>query len=123
MVQYLKIEYGKPFKIPRRLGDLFKDIVKIKGVSYVRQAGFVVEDKAALDALNRILVRLGLILLPVVKCYICGGYVDCESCEFKKICKQDVRYCICSKCMSKKTLVADYLNKQRRLILGSIGMK
>ena len=113
MVQYIKVSYGVPFKIPRKLGELFKEIVKIKGVKYIKQQGFVVEDKLSLDSINRILIKMGLVLLPKIQCYICGNDVKCEECEFKDICKQDVKYCICEKCLSNQNIVNMYIEKQR----------
>ena len=113
MIQYMKISYGVPFKIPRKLGNLFKEIVKIKGVKYIKQQGFVIEDKSSLDAVNRILIKMGLVLVPKIYCYVCGGEVDCENCEFKDICKKDVKYCICKKCLSSHDIVKKYAEKQR----------
>ncbi len=116
MAQYMKIYYGKPFQIPRRLGDRFKEIVGIKGVRYIRQKGFVVSDKAALDAMNRILIKMGLILVPAIDCFICGRDVGCDECEYNDVCKKDVRTCICNICMSSEDIVKKYYDAQRTML-------
>ena len=115
-MQYLKIRYGEPFSIPRRLGDLFKEVVRIKGVDYVKGRGFVVKDYYALSNLNKILARLGLILTPEVKCFLCGQYIDCEKCRFKSSCRRDMTTCICDKCMSEADILKKYVNKQTRYL-------
>lgn len=115
MVQYMKIYYGQPFKIPRRLGDRFKEVVGIRGVRYVRQKGFVVSDKAALDAVNRILVKMGLILVPTINCFICGKDVGCEECEYRDVCKRAVVTCLCAECMNAEDFVKKYSDVQHSL--------
>lgn len=119
MVQHMKIKYGIPFSIPRRLGTRFKDVVSIKGVKYIKRKGFVVENKAALDSLNRILVKMGLILSPQLECFICKKEVDCEKCFFKTYCRKDTKTCICQNCLERPDLVKRYSDIQRELL--SIG--
>lgn len=116
MVQYMKIRYGVPFQIPRRLGDRFREIVGIKGVRYIRQQGFVVSDKSALDAMNRILVKMGLILVPDIRCFICGMDVGCDGCSYKDVCKRDAESCICGSCMSRGDIVKRYYDMQRTML-------
>ena len=111
-MQYMRIRYGEPFMIPRRLGKLFKEVVRIKGVDYVKGKGFIVKDYYALSNLNKILSRLGLLLTPEVKCFICGKYIDCETCRFKSNCKREVSTCICDDCLKKENIVEIYILKQ-----------
>ena len=113
-MEYQRIRYGEPFQIRRRLGDLFKDIVRIKGVDYERGKGFIVRDYYALSNLNKILIRMGLLLTPEVICYICGKYVDCEKCKFTDVCLKDVPTCICESCLQSEDLSDKYLSISRR---------
>lgn len=116
-MQYMKIRYGEPFSIPRRLGtELFKEVVRIRGVNYVKGKGFVVSDYYALSSLNRILARLGLILTPEVKCSICGTDIDCEKCEFKSVCRKNTSTCICIKCLKERDIVEKYIHSQRNIL-------
>lgn len=117
IMQYMKIRYGEPFSIPRRLGtELFKEVVRIKGVDYVKGKGFIVADYYALSSLNRILVKLGLILTPEVKCYLCNRPVDCDKCRFRNVCKKNTNYCICDQCLEKEDLADKYIEKQRMML-------
>ncbi len=113
-MEYQKIRYGEPFQIRRRLGNLFRDIVRIKGVDYERGRGFIVRDYYALSNLNKILIRMGLLLTPEVKCYICGTYVDCEKCPFTDVCLKDVSICICESCLNDENLVEKYYSTSMR---------
>jgi len=115
-MQYMKIRYGETFSIPRRLGNLFREVVRIKGVEYIKGKGFIVRDYYALSNLNKILARLGLILTPEVRCFICGKYVDCEKCEFRNNCKRDVTICICDDCLNNKNILNIYLAKQNKFL-------
>ncbi len=118
-MQVMKIKYGEPFRIPRRLGDLFKDVVRIDGVDYVRGAGFTVRDYYALSNLNKILIRLGLVLLPMVTCTICGRDVDCEECEYTDVCRKDVNLCLCRECTYSENVVDKYrLSVRKRVFKG-----
>ena len=113
-MQYMKIRYGEPFSIPRRLGsELFKEVVRIRGVNYVKGKGFIVSDYYALSSLNHILIKLGLILTPEVKCIVCGKNIDCESCKFKTVCKKNTKVCICDECLNRNDIVDKYINIQR----------
>ncbi len=116
-MQYMRVRYGEPFRIPRRLGDLFKDVVRIDGVDYVRGQGFVVRDYYALVNLNKILLRLGLILTPIVTCAICYTTIDCEKCEFTQVCRKDVNICICGKCASSPDSSEKYRERMENLFL------
>ncbi len=115
-MQYMNIRYGVPFRIPRRLGDRFKEIVSIKGVNYIRGSGFIVENKEALDSMNKILVKMGLILKPTITCYICGSEINCDECPYNKSCHKAVTHCICKVCFTKTNLVKEYMDKQKREI-------
>jgi len=115
-MEYQKIRYGEPFQIRRRLGDLFRDIVRIKGVSYERGKGFIVSDYYALSNLNKILIRMGLLLTPEVKCFICGAYVDCEKCTYTEVCLKDVSTCICDKCIGEENLDKNYYIKSQNYV-------
>ena len=120
-MQYIKIRYDEPFSIPRRLGtELFKEIVRIRGISYIKGKGFVVSDYYALSSLNRILARLGLVLTPEIKCYICGKPIDCETCIFKSFCKKNTRTCICEECLKDSALADKYIEKQRNSLFSLI---
>jgi hypothetical protein len=112
----MKIEFGKPFRIPRRLGDRFKEVVSIRGVKYIRQEGFVVDNKAALDSLNRILIKMGLILVPLIRCFLCGKDIDCDNCNFKDVCRREVSTCICSSCLDDRDVLSKYFDTQKRLL-------
>lgn len=122
-MQYLNIKYGIPFWIPRKLGDRFKDIIGIKGVKYIKGSGFVVENMEALESMNKILVKMGLILKPIIQCYICGTEINCDECEFKGTCHRAVTHCICKNCFSQKEMIHRYLTRQsqviRRIISGA----
>ncbi len=118
-MEYQRIRYGEPFQIRRRLGDLFKDIVRIKGVDYERGKGFIVRDYYALANLNKILIRMGLLLTPIVECAICRNLVDCEECKFGDICLKDVSICLCDRCMNREDVVSEYLRVSKNLFLGS----
>ncbi len=120
-MQYMNIKYGTPFRIPRRLGDRFKDIVSIRGVKYIKGTGFIIENKEALDSINKILVKMGLILKPLINCYICGGNVDCDECTFNKSCHKAVTHCICKTCFQQRDLVNIYISKQTQMIRRLIG--
>ena len=120
-MQYLNIKYGKLFWIPRRLGDRFKDIVGIKGVKYIKGSGFIIENKEALDSINKILVKMGLILKPIIECYICGAEINCDECEFSRTCHRAVTHCICRTCFAQKGIVNNYLTKQTQVIRRIIG--
>jgi len=116
-MQYMKIRYGEPFSIPRRLGtELFKEVVRIRGIDYVKGKGFIVSDYYALSSLNKILVKLGLILKPEVKCFLCGKNIDCDKCEFSQVCRKNVSTCLCDECISKFSLVSDYISRQKFLL-------
>jgi hypothetical protein len=116
----MKIRYGEPFSIPRRLGsELFKEVVRIRGVNYIRGQGFVVSDYYALSSLNRILARLGLILTPEVKCSICGANIDCEKCEFNSVCRKNTDTCVCDVCLKKKDLVEEYIRSQKKALFST----
>jgi len=113
-MEYQRIRYGEPFQIRRRLGDLFRDIVRIKGVDYERGKGFIVRDYYALANLNKILIRMGLILTPMVECAICHRSVDCEKCNFTDVCLKDVSICLCDECLSSEDVVSRYLSVSRQ---------
>lgn len=120
-MQYLYIKYGTPFWIPRKLGDRFRDIVGIKGVKYIKRSGFVIENKEALDSINKVLVKMGLILKPIIECYICGTHINCDECEFNRTCHKAVSHCICRNCFAQRELVNNYLMKQSQVIRRIIG--
>ncbi|MEM0056874.1 MAG: hypothetical protein QXH96_00100 [Candidatus Geothermarchaeota archaeon] len=112
MVQYMKVKYNDFFQIPRKLGtDVFKEIVKLKGVEYVKGKGFLVKGKDALDGLNKVLIRYGLLLVPQINCFICGTEVDCSACEFRDVCERSVKECICQKCISSSNLLENYAKR------------
>lgn len=113
-MEYQTIRYGEPFQIRRRLGNLFRDIVRIKGVEYGRGRGFIVRDYYALSNLNKILIRMGLILTPMVKCVICNKNLECESCSFADVCLKDVSTCLCDECLYSEDIVEKYLSTSRR---------
>lgn len=94
----MRIKYGEPFRIPRRLGDLFRDVVRIDGVEYVRGKGFIVRDYYAMVNLNKILMRMGLTLAPTVNCVMCGASIECDKCEYTDVCRKEVTLCICGNC-------------------------
>lgn len=112
----MRIKYNKPFHIPRRLGDKFRVIVGIKGVRYIKGKGFIVKDKSSIDAMNKILAKMGLILLPTIICYICGGDIACEECESRAFCKQNVLYCICNECFINEYIVNRYFSIHKNKI-------
>ncbi|HIE37295.1 TPA: hypothetical protein EYP83_03915 [Candidatus Geothermarchaeota archaeon] len=112
-MEYQTIRYGEPFQIRRRLGNLFKDIVRIKGVEYERGKGFIVRDYYALTNLNKILIRMGLILTPMVKCVICDKNIECEKCSFTDVCLKDVTTCLCDECLYSDDVVEKYLSTSR----------
>jgi len=120
-MQYMNIKYGVPFWIPRRLGDKFRDIISIKGVKYIKGSGFVIENKEALDSVNKILVKMGLILKPTINCYICGVEINCDECEFNRTCHRAVQHCICKVCFIKEDLVNRYLIKQSQEVSRLMG--
>lgn len=124
MVQYMKVKYDVFFQIPRRLGtDIFKEIVKLKGVEYVKGKGFLVKSKDALDGLNKVLIKYGLILIPQINCFICGAEIDCSTCEFRDVCERSVKECICQKCISSTDLLENYAKKSADVLKLALSVK
>lgn len=93
------------------------------GLKYDRRSRlFYLDEDTDVDAVNRTLTSLrGIRLLVVKACVICGGEVDCDSCDFKSVCEKKQPLCVCDNCLSSDDVFSSYKEAQSKDLLPELG--
>ncbi len=100
----MKIVVGECFWIPQVERDVFGNLVKKAKLQYDKSDGFKATSETDLDMVLTILESvLKEDVEVLLKCFICGGEVECKKCVYINECKSSKVYhsCICKICDNK----------------------
>ncbi len=99
----MKIVVGEWFRLPWVGNDVYRKLVSEAGLKHDKAKGFQATSDTDLDAVASILGGMLREEVEVsLKCFVCGGSVECGGCGYVDICRPSAvsQACVCRGCGS-----------------------